>query len=605
MSITNNRRLHKLEMSLTPKQAAILWMTEAHRFPSQYDYLVWLRDKPKSAMPLHRLYDQIEQAVIETMKGKPRDEVHRAIRHAYRDAAFLFYLHNRVNVLVYEEGQAQRFEGALLAEQLRGILHQSMASEDMMWVLYLLGVHTAYPLDSDTAAAIDAASRYAVLTWENLDESETVAEWVTDHFRRQGKTELPPDAYRSKGDGPDEETVALFEAADAYNAFVAEKDYTYGFADVHDAEYEALCDAVIQAMKALVQSGKVDRGTCVYLEDVPLLALADASLVDNAWVDHYVVELAEWGALLKAKGFVRRDVHDNHPLAWAPIDPAGIERERKQKADADQVGAIREAARTNLARYRGKTKTIDGRVHLHIDDYRRWKGRKVKSQPNVTEGMVLASWNAWVDDNGGDGITELAGVQVARLTPWFQGYDYVVYSDPARAATMQQKRREIIARLREWTVSTTDDEETPRMPLEYQTCKDKIISWSDHAWPFIAELYLNHAAIAQVSQRYFEGHPLLYADRQKGLDRLIEGMENLIDLYNRVLAPLLPRHHIDLEGIRQAVQPHVTAKETYFVHRARAETLFRFDEQDGAVAIIAPYAYGEKPGEVEVRMGSG
>jgi hypothetical protein len=33
--------------------------------------------------------------------------------------------------------------------------------------------------------------------------------------------------------------------------------------------------------------------------------------------------------------------------------------------------------------------------------------------------------------------------------------------------------------------------------------------------------------------------------------------------------------------------------------------LFQFDEQDAAVAIIAPYAYGEKPGEVEVRMGHG
>jgi hypothetical protein len=46
-------------------------------------------------------------------------------------------------------------------------------------------------------------------------------------------------------------------------------------------------------------------------------------------------------------------------------------------------------------------------------------------------------------------------------------------------------------------------------------------------------------------------------------------------------------------------------KATYLMDRARAETLFQFDEQDAAIAIIAPYAYGEKPEEVEVRMGSG
>jgi hypothetical protein len=45
-------------------------------------------------------------------------------------------------------------------------------------------------------------------------------------------------------------------------------------------------------------------------------------------------------------------------------------------------------------------------------------------------------------------------------------------------------------------------------------------------------------------------------------------------------------------------------KATYFVGRARAATLFQFDEQDAAVAIIALYAYGEKPEEVEVGLGS-
>jgi hypothetical protein len=43
-------------------------------------------------------------------------------------------------------------------------------------------------------------------------------------------------------------------------------------------------------------------------------------------------------------------------------------------------------------------------------------------------------------------------------------------------------------------------------------------------------------------------------------------------------------------------------KATSFVDRARAETLCQFDEPDAAAAIIAPYAYGEKPEEVEVGL---
>lgn len=437
MSITNNRRLHKLEMSLTPKQAAILWMTEAHRFSSLYEYMVWLRDKPKSAAPLYRLHDQMEQAVTEAMKGKSRDDIRRAVRTAYRDAAFLYYLHHQINTIAYEECTAQRFQGALLAEQLRGILHQSIASDDMMWVLYLLGVHTAYPLDGDTTAAIDAASRYAVLTWEYLEESETVAAWITDHFRHQGRTELPPGAYQTGGDEPDEQIVALFENADAYNAFALEKDYSYGFADVSNAEYEALYGSITQAMKALVQSGKVERGTCVHLEDVLLPALATTPLVDNIWLDRYVVELAEFGALLKTKGFEYREADDTHPMAWPLVCSPGADGEKPQKTQSDKVNALRKVARTNLTRYKGKTRTIDGRIYLHIDTYRRWKGRKVKGHLDVTEGMVLTSWNAWVDANGQNGSAELASVPVSKLTPWFQGHDYLVYDDPARAAIMQ------------------------------------------------------------------------------------------------------------------------------------------------------------------------
>jgi hypothetical protein len=40
------------------------------------------------------------------------------------------------------------------------------------------------------------------------------------------------------------------------------------------------------------------------------------------------------------------------------------------------------------------------------------------------------------------------------------------------------------------------------------------------------------------------------------------------------------------------------AKATYFVDRAKAETLFQFDEQNATVAVLEPYGYGYGDEEV-------
>ena len=49
-------------------------------------------------------------------------------------------------------------------------------------------------------------------------------------------------------------------------------------------------------------------------------------------------------------------------------------------------------------------------------------------------------------------------------------------------------------------------------------------------------------------------------------------------------------------------KPYVMTKATYFVDRAKAETLYQFDDQDAAVAVLEPYVYGEKAEAVEVGL---
>ncbi len=67
---TNKQRLAKIETSLTPKQAVLLWMEEAHKAGSVHKYALSLKGQPDSAFPLVKLPKQVEQAVRDSMKGR-------------------------------------------------------------------------------------------------------------------------------------------------------------------------------------------------------------------------------------------------------------------------------------------------------------------------------------------------------------------------------------------------------------------------------------------------------------------------------------------------------------------------------------------------------
>ena len=68
--MTIQRRVQKLESGLTPKQAILLWIQEAHTFRSVEDYVGDLMNQPKSAWPMARLPDQVEAKVRESLKGQ-------------------------------------------------------------------------------------------------------------------------------------------------------------------------------------------------------------------------------------------------------------------------------------------------------------------------------------------------------------------------------------------------------------------------------------------------------------------------------------------------------------------------------------------------------
>src|SRR6266851_1025437 len=95
---TNKQRLAKVEHSLTPKQAVLLWMEEAHKLGSMHKYALSLKGQPDGAFPLIKLPKQVESAVRDSMKGQKREWVDRSVERAVKDLFFLFKLQFQANL---------------------------------------------------------------------------------------------------------------------------------------------------------------------------------------------------------------------------------------------------------------------------------------------------------------------------------------------------------------------------------------------------------------------------------------------------------------------------------------------------------------------------
>ncbi|HZA25943.1 MAG TPA: hypothetical protein VFA32_25690, partial [Dehalococcoidia bacterium] len=192
---TSKRRLDKLQVSLTPKQAILLWMEEAHQYDTMEQYVRSLKPGPDSAWPLAVLPDKVATSVEQAMKARPRQEVARVARQAIRDVLFLFHLHQQVNRKFMEEDRHFWTRALLLSVELDALRRERSLRDQMTWNWFRVGMELPYPLDPETAAAVDAAKEHHVMTWELLEEGEEITGWVEDYFLAQAKPDLPYEAY--------------------------------------------------------------------------------------------------------------------------------------------------------------------------------------------------------------------------------------------------------------------------------------------------------------------------------------------------------------------------------------------------------------------------
>ena len=589
----NIQRVAKLETGLTPKQAILLWFQEAHGFNAIFEYIHHLKSQPDSAAPIPRLTDQVAEAVKQTLKGHPREEIDKAVRQAYKDVLFLFFLHQQVNRKLISEERYFWTQGRFLIAELKSLLREQALGRRMRWNEIRVGIETPYPLDSETAAAVEAAKQHYVMTWELLEEGDDLGQWLLESFLAKGNTALPDGVYGMMSGAkhlyskvPTEDEVRpLFEDAESFQKFLDGEDYSYGLADVPDAEYDEHYEALVEAIKGVAKQGIV-----VDMPSVPHQFLQEAPLVDGDWIDGYIVELAEWGARLVEKGLLLEESGDYHPMAWKRI----INQEHGSEACAAVSMKLWQQTRKRLAAFPGSTRVIDERQYLNFADYLKWRGRRNKGdlKSGMRRGLVVSSWNQWVESQGGEGVATLAGVAAGILDCYLDGYRYRVCRNAGELAEEVSRRESLLESVQVGKPDSSNDERF----------RQRVEHWKISALGFLPEIYILSRAINSISQRYFEGQDPLFSEVSDGFGQLLALVEKLVNIYNEALAGDIERSErlliepgegqnqspltIDLAGLVETVQGSAREQVAYLVDMAKADALDLLGETRQAFELV-------------------
>jgi hypothetical protein len=100
--MTLARRLAAVESALTPTQLVLRWLEEAHAFGGLEAFVRSQLAAESFAPPLDQLAHAAADGARAGLKGKPRDEVGKAVDTAIRETVFRFELVLRINVVSHE-----------------------------------------------------------------------------------------------------------------------------------------------------------------------------------------------------------------------------------------------------------------------------------------------------------------------------------------------------------------------------------------------------------------------------------------------------------------------------------------------------------------------
>jgi len=128
--MTLDRRLAKIDETLSPTQLVLRWLAEAHSFGDIEPYVASLLAEDPPVAPLDRLAREAVRGARTAMRGKRPELVDAAVRSALRETLFRFELVMRINVTAHELLDREELISVLFASQLAMLLAETPDQEE-------------------------------------------------------------------------------------------------------------------------------------------------------------------------------------------------------------------------------------------------------------------------------------------------------------------------------------------------------------------------------------------------------------------------------------------------------------------------------------------
>ncbi|MGA2512946.1 MAG: hypothetical protein ABSG37_04950 [Candidatus Limnocylindrales bacterium] len=100
--MTLERRLAKIDETLSPTQLVLRWLAEAHVFGDIEPYVLSILDAPGPEQPMDRLCREASEGARTRLRGKPAEQVRAAVHSALRETLFRYELVLRIYETTHE-----------------------------------------------------------------------------------------------------------------------------------------------------------------------------------------------------------------------------------------------------------------------------------------------------------------------------------------------------------------------------------------------------------------------------------------------------------------------------------------------------------------------
>lgn len=513
----HNRRLDQIETILTPQQTLILIMKKAFRFRSTEDPSDFRGEDITG--PIERMISGVTERARNESSNVQARAVPEALAEVERLNSLWWGCDRLASPWLVKGSDSVELLGFEVTRMLELSTRQDLAKK---WWRNL--ANSPYPLDPDDAAVLAAATDRRVESGEGLRDCGS--EWRADG------AVAAPDGQPENSPDPSSQNLSpelLSESAGD---------------DERSAKFE-------EAVRALIGAGTLKGGTLVVIGPTPFEFLdLGTTLIDREWIDRHVVELAEFGARVEQRGFVFR--------RRAPWPVHAIYRRQGGglvKVDEDVLEALRDEAGAALRSFGGRTRIIDGRIYLNINDYRAWNARKVTGSLELQEGILVSSWNAWIDQQGGEGVAALAGVKVRKL--WtFDRSEFRACSSSGEARMLQQRRAKQIAWCsRHFGQAQSGALDNADQGVRSSSALKELMTQVQHVQEILVkkleDLSEIRFVIATISHDCFADHLVLPSEDWDKLLELLDIVKNQAEIYNQfITATGIAAPVIDLKEIR-------------------------------------------------------